>query len=184
VEGLSEVQASYEKTYGKGEYVPNVFVQYWSMRVMAYAGSLLPLLAIWGIWRMRRNRLSHKRLGNDRISKSRFFLFVATWAVLAPFVINTAGWMLTENGRQPWLVQGLMLTEDGVSPTTGTGELVTSLVVFGLIYLTLGVVAVRLMLRYARRDLAWTDSLRRPDPEPEEPVGTAVPTSTGEGGTR
>ena len=169
VEGLNEVQSSYEKTYGKGEYVPNVFVQYWSMRVMAYTGSVLPLLAIWGIWRMRRNR--H---GSNRLSKSRFFLFVATWAVLSPFVINTAGWMLTENGRQPWLVQGLMLTEDGVSPTTGTGELVTSLVVFGLIYLTLGVVAARLMLRYARRDLAWTDWLRRPDPEPDDPVDTTV----------
>ena len=33
--------------------------------------------------------------------------------------MNTAGWMLTENGRQPWIVQGLQLTRDGVSPSVG-----------------------------------------------------------------
>ena len=37
-----------------------------------------------------------------------------------PFVMNTAGWMLTENGRQPWIVQGLMKTADGISPSVST----------------------------------------------------------------
>ena len=88
--------------------MPNVFIQYWSMRVMAYLGSLVALLALWGGWLLWRRTSS---------SQSRVFLWVAAWAVLTPFLMNTAGWLLTENGRQPWIVQGLMQTKDGVSPS-------------------------------------------------------------------
>ena len=48
VEGLNEINAQYQQTYGPGDYVPNVFIQYWSMRVMAYLGSLVLLLGLWG----------------------------------------------------------------------------------------------------------------------------------------
>ena len=129
--------------YGPGDYVPNVFVQYWSMRVMAYTGSLVTLLALYGGWLWWRGRLA----------TSRRFLWIATWAVFTPFVINTAGWMLTENGRQPWIVQGLQLTEDGVSPSVTTTQLVISLIGFGLLYVVLAAVNVILMRRYARRSL-------------------------------
>ena len=102
------------------------------MRVMAYIGSVLPLLALWGLWLWRRKKLE----------TSRVFLWVATWAVVTPFVMNTAGWLLTENGRQPWIVQGLLLTEDGNSPSVSTTEVAISLGVFWLLYLALGVVWV------------------------------------------
>ena len=48
VVGINELQAQYEQKYGPGDYIPNLFIQYWSMRVMAYLGSLLPILALWG----------------------------------------------------------------------------------------------------------------------------------------
>ncbi len=48
VEGLNEVQAQYTKEYGPGDYVPNVFIQYWSMRVMAYTAGLVFLLSALG----------------------------------------------------------------------------------------------------------------------------------------
>ena len=44
--------------------------------------------------------------------------------------MNTAGWLLTESGRQPWIVQGLQLTKNGVSPSVGIHHLVISLVIF------------------------------------------------------
>ncbi len=91
--------------------MPNVFIQYWSMRVMAYLAALILLLSLWGAWAVWKHRLE----------RSRAFLFFATWAVIAPFFMNTAGWLLTENGRQPWIVQGLMLTKDGVSPLSRPG---------------------------------------------------------------
>src|SRR6185312_9542150 len=50
VVGLNDLQAQYTQQYGPGDYVPNVFIQYWSMRVMAYLGSLLLVVALWGLW--------------------------------------------------------------------------------------------------------------------------------------
>ncbi len=146
VVGLNELQAQYEAEYGPGNYVPNVFIQYWSMRVMAYLATGVVLLSLWGAWLLRRRRLAH----------SKWFLLAATWAVLTPFAMNTAGWMLTENGRQPWIVQGLMKTADGVSPSVSETEIWISIVVFALIYIVLGVADLVLMLRYARRDLPET----------------------------
>ncbi len=58
------------------------------------------LLALWGAWLLHRGRLEG----------SKWFLRLSIWAVVTPFLMNTAGWMLTENGRQPWIVQGLMKT--------------------------------------------------------------------------
>ena len=85
---------------------------------------------------------------------SRWFLLAATWAVLLPFAMNTAGWLLTESGRQPWIVQGLKLTRNGVSPSVSFTDLVISLVAFGLLYTALGVIDVALMVRYSRKEIA------------------------------
>ena len=52
-----------------------------------------------------------------KLERSKWFLRVSLWAVVAPFVMNTAGWLLTENGRQPWIVQGLMKTIKANSPS-------------------------------------------------------------------
>jgi cytochrome d ubiquinol oxidase subunit I len=71
--------------------------------------------------------------------------------------MNTAGWALTENGRQPWIVQGLQLVRDAVSPSVSVATVVTSLTVFVLLYAALGVVDVLLMAHFARRELAPTD---------------------------
>ena len=54
VVGLNPLQSQYSKQYGPGYYVPNVFIQYWAMRVMAYAGVLVFLLSLWGQWLARR----------------------------------------------------------------------------------------------------------------------------------
>lgn len=143
VTGLNELQAQYEQQYGPGDYIPNLPIQYWSMRVMAYTASVVPLLVLWGLWLWRRQKLE----------TSRGFLVVATWAVFAPFVMNTAGWMLTENGRQPWIVQGLLLTKDANSPSVSTSEVALSLGIFWVLYLALGAVWVYLLRRYARRGL-------------------------------
>jgi cytochrome bd-type quinol oxidase subunit 1 len=143
VVGLTELESQYQQKYGPGDYIPNLFIQYWSMRVMAYLGSVLPLLALWGLWLWRRHRLESSRL----------FLGVAMWAFLAPFAMNTAGWLLTENGRQPWVVQGLLLTKNGNSPSVSLAEVAISLGTFWVLYLALGIVWGFLMSRYARRGL-------------------------------
>jgi cytochrome d ubiquinol oxidase subunit I len=143
VQGMNNLQAQYQKQYGPGDYIPNVFVQYWSMRVMAYLGSLIFLFALWGAWLLYRHRLE----------RARWFLRIAPWVVILPFLVNTCGWMLTENGRQPWIVQGLMLTKNGVSTSVSATELWISLVIFYLIYAVLGVANTWLMIRFGRRSI-------------------------------
>jgi cytochrome bd ubiquinol oxidase subunit I len=155
VQGLNNVDAQYQQQYGPGDYVPNVFVQYWSMRVMAYAASLVFLFALWGCWRIWRGTLT----------RSGLFLRLAVWVAALPFVINTAGWMLTENGRQPWIVQGLMKTSSGVSPTVSTAWVVTSILTFFLLYAVLAVVAWGLMVRYTRRGPEPADPVVEPSPD-------------------
>ena len=143
VVGLDPLQSQYTKSYGPGYYVPNVFIQYWAMRVMAYLGVLVLAISVWGLWLTRRKKLA----------TSRVFLWVAVWAAVLPFLMNTAGWFLTESGRQPWIVQGIMLTKNGISPTVSTTTLWISLVAFVLLYGTLATVDLILMLRYSREQL-------------------------------
>jgi cytochrome d ubiquinol oxidase subunit I len=147
VQGLNNLNAEYQKEYGPGDYVPNVFIQYWSMRVMAYLGSLIALLAVWGIWLVHRGSLG----------RSKWFRRAALGAVATPFLMNTAGWLLTENGRQPWIVQGLLKTVDANSPSVTSTDIWISLIVFVAIYIALGAADVILMLRYSRRDLDYED---------------------------
>ncbi|HWF16913.1 MAG TPA: cytochrome ubiquinol oxidase subunit I [Acidimicrobiales bacterium] len=143
VQGLNQLNAEYQKEFGPGDYVPNVFIQYWSMRVMAYLATLVMLFALWGAWLLYRHRLD----------RARWFLRIAPWAVVVPFLMNTAGWMLTENGRQPWIVQGLMKTAQGVSTSVSTTDVWISLVVFYLIFIAFGIADTWLMIRYGRKPL-------------------------------
>jgi cytochrome d ubiquinol oxidase subunit I len=143
VVGLNPLQSQYSKQFGPGYYVPDVFIQYWSMRAMAYLGVVVLLIALWGLWLTRR----------EKLATSRLFLWVAIWGAVLPFIMNTAGWLLTESGRQPWIVQGLMLTKNGISPTVSTTWLWISVVGFVLLYGTLGTVDFLLMLKYSRDQL-------------------------------
>ena len=144
VEGLNQVNAQYQKEYGPGNYVPNVFIQYWSMRVMAYLAVVVLLVGLWGAWAVWRGRLT----------RSRWFLFAATWVVILPFLMNTAGWLLTESGRQPWIVQGLIKTSAGVSPTVSATWIWITLILFILVYGIFAVVDGFLMVRYGRKALS------------------------------
>jgi cytochrome d ubiquinol oxidase subunit I len=141
--GLNPLQNQYVKQYGPGYYVPNVFIQYWAMRVMAYLGALVLLLALWGLWLIRRKKLA----------TSRWFLPVAIWAAVLPFLMNTAGWFLTEIGRQPWIVQGLMLTKNGISPSLPVTWIAISLGFFVVLYAVIATVDLLLMLKYSRQPL-------------------------------
>ncbi len=160
VQGMNKLQAQYTQEYGPGNYIPNVFIQYWSMRVMAYLGALVLLFGLWGAWLVHRKKLE----------RSKWFLRIAVWAVISPFLMNTAGWLLTESGRQPWIVQGLMKTVNGVSPSVSSTDIWISLIVFVLIYIALGIADAYLMIKYGRQDL------------PEEAPGPGPDADAGSGG--
>jgi cytochrome d ubiquinol oxidase subunit I len=143
VQGLNQLQKTEERKYGRGEnYMPRVRLMYWSMRVMAMLGVLMFLIAAVGAWLYRKRTLH----------KARWFHRTAIAAIALPYVAATAGWILTEMGRQPWIVQDLLKTSDAMSPNLSTATIATSLGVFALLYATLGIVDFALMRRYARVD--------------------------------
>jgi cytochrome bd ubiquinol oxidase subunit I len=142
VEGLNQIQADYTQRYGPGNYVPPVRPAYWAMRVMAYAGTLVVLVALIGAFLYRRRKLE----------STRWFLWAAVGTIALPYIAALAGWVLTEVGRQPWIVQGLLKTSDANSPTVSTAMIATSLGVFALLYAALAVVDFVLMRRYATTD--------------------------------
>jgi len=137
VEGLNQLNQQYEQMYGPGDYEPPVRTIYWSMRVMAYAGSLVALVAVVGailLWR-------------KRLERTHWFLWLALWSMFLPFIACIAGWCLTEIGRQPWVVQGLLKTANANSPSVSTSWLAISLTVFVLLYASLFVADICLMRR-------------------------------------
>jgi len=74
-----------------------------------------------------------------------FILRLLVLSVLGPQIANQVGWMAAEVGRQPWLVQGLLRTSEGFSPTVGSAEVLFSLSLFILVYLLLGALFLHLL---------------------------------------
>jgi cytochrome d ubiquinol oxidase subunit I len=140
--GLNQLQAQEQKDFGQGNYMPRVRLMYWSMRVMAMLGVAMFLIAARCAWLYRKRRLE----------KARWFLWTAVIAIAFPFIAATFGWILTEMGRQPWIVQDLLKTSDAHSPSVSTAMVASSIGVFALLYIVLGVVDFVLMRRYARVD--------------------------------
>ena len=106
---------------------PNVFILFWSFRLMVAIGFILLLIMVWAAVLWRRGRLfSHRP-------------FLKTLLVLHPlgFVATELGWVTNEVGRQPWLVYQLMRTAEGVSPIP-TGNVVWSLSLFLVIFIVVG----------------------------------------------
>jgi cytochrome d ubiquinol oxidase subunit I len=142
VQGLIQLQKQEQRKYGRGNYMPNVRVIYWSMRVMAYMGVLMLLVAAVGAWLYWKQKLE----------RARWFHWTAIVAIAFPYIAATAGWVLTEVGRQPWIVQGLLLTSQANSPSVSTTWLAISLGVFVALYVSLLVVDFWLMGHYAKLD--------------------------------
>ncbi|NTU84287.1 MAG: cytochrome ubiquinol oxidase subunit I [Chloroflexales bacterium] len=140
VHGVKDLQAEAEARYGPGNYIPNVFLTYWMFRAMVGAGFAMLALAALALALV----LRHQVEGWPR------FLWMLTPAIGLPYLANATGWIFTEMGRQPWIIYGLMRTEQAVSPTVSAGTVLISLVGFSLVYLGLIVATVFLMLKYAR----------------------------------
>ncbi|ONI77523.1 cytochrome ubiquinol oxidase subunit I [Kribbella sp. ALI-6-A] len=142
VQGINNLQQAYEKLYGPGSYNPNVPLTYWTFRLMIGVGMAAVGLAVLLLWLTRRGREPHRLL-----------IWLALPLPLLPLVANVFGWVFTETGRQPWLVFGLLPTSAGVSPGTTSGEVLTSLLGFTLLYGVLAVVEVKLMFKSIRAGL-------------------------------
>lgn len=142
VKGMNTLQAEYEQAYGPGDYIPPVRTTFWSFRIMVAAGSLMILLGVYAIYLMWRKKMERPNT---------WFMRFMFWGLLLPPIANTSGWIMTEMGRQPWTVFGLMTTEDSVSPNITSGQVLFSVISFTAIYAILGLVLVGLFIKVIKK---------------------------------
>ena len=140
VQGIYDLQEEYEAQYGPGNYIPPVAVIYWTFRIMAGAGMALVALGFYSLFLVMGDTI---KIG----SKMQKIFFVG---LFLPYVANSTGWMMTEIGRFPWIVQDLMKIEDGVSTAVPAGYVLTSLIGFTLIYGLLMFADIYLLIKYAK----------------------------------
>jgi len=102
--------------------LPNVF---FGFRIMLAIGLYMIAAALFGAWLLWRGKLF----------ETRWYLQIVAQTWWVGFVAVIAGWVVSESGRQPWIVQGLLRTVDAVSPVPGASVL-TTLILFVVVYLT------------------------------------------------
>lgn len=141
VRGIKDIQAEYAAKYGPGNYVPNITVSYFSFRIMVLLGFLMLLVAFLALIHIWRKKPVEKL----------WFLKAMPIFILLPYLSNTTGWILAEMGRQPWVVFGLLKTADAVSPNLTAGMVLTTVIVFTLLYGALMVADVYLLAKYAKK---------------------------------
>ncbi len=139
VKGVYELQALYEAQYGPDDYIPLMVVTYWTFRIMMGFGFIMMGASAWFLWASRK----------DNFENAKWLKLVPFGALMLPYLANASGWILTEMGRQPWIVYGLLKVKDGVSPNLTPLDLFISLIGFVVVYSALASAMVFLMRKYA-----------------------------------
>jgi cytochrome d ubiquinol oxidase subunit I len=139
VRGVNDIQKEYEAKYGPGDYIPLMVVTYWTFRIMMTFGFIMIAITAFFLWSNMRGD----------ITKAKWMKWMPALLIL-PYLANASGWILTEMGRQPWIVQGLLKIQDAVSPNLTPLDLLISLIGYTAVYGSLATVMVRLMVKYAK----------------------------------
>ena len=175
LQGVNDLNAQYKEDFGEtvtnvhgeevqADYRPNLFVTYWSFRLMMGLAAFSGILALWALW------VTRGKGENARTTGSKAFQWFAVLAIPMPFLANSAGWVFTEIGRQPWVVHPnpddptvRLMTLQGVSAHP-SWMVLASLVAFTLVYGVLAVIWFRMMQKAALKGAP----LPQRDPETEE----------------
>ncbi len=138
VKGIKELQLAAEKQYGPGNYIPRVTQAFWSFRIMVISGLWMAALAA----------LSTLLLYRKQLETNKTVLTMLLWSLPVPYIANSTGWILTEGGRQPWIVVGLQKVSEAVSTNLTTTDLWISLIGFTLLYGILAVATIYLVRKF------------------------------------
>lgn len=160
VEGMNTLQEKLVAQHGEGNYIPPVKTTFWSFRIMAATGGVLILLSMIGLFFTWRKKIT---------TSTRYLKWLIP-AIFLPYIGNSFGWIMSEIGRQPWVVNGLMLTSDGISPNVSAGQILFSLISFSLIYTLLAVAMVYLFIKVIKQG---------PNEKPKEDISASDPFGAG-----
>ncbi|WP_019594118.1 cytochrome ubiquinol oxidase subunit I [Thioalkalivibrio sp. ALM2T] len=143
VPGLLEVPA---------EERPPVGITFWSFRIMVAIGMVMILFVLAGAWlRFRR-----------RMYSSPLFLKGLSWMIPAPFIAVVAGWFVTETGRAPWLVYGVMNHAEGITPALTGGMALFTLIGYVAVYAAVFTGGVYYLVRIVRQGPEPADAMHSP----------------------
>lgn len=141
IKGIKELQAAAAAKYGPGNYIPDVTALFWSFRTMIAAGMVMAAVTLVCGWLWFRGKLESYPLA----------LKAMLWMLPLPYIANSAGWFVTEAGRQPWMVIGLQKVAQAASPNVTAAEIWLSMTGFTLIYGILAVAAVYLAVKFVKQ---------------------------------
>jgi len=139
VKGVKALQAEEQAIYGPGDYIPLMVVTYWTFRIMMSFGFIMMGISAFFLWANMRGDITNAK-----------WIKWAPWVLVLPYLANASGWILTEMGRQPWIVYGLLKVQDAVSPNLTPVDLLISLIGYTVLYGALAVTMVKLMVKYAK----------------------------------
>jgi cytochrome d ubiquinol oxidase subunit I len=116
--------------------VPNVTVAFYSFHLMVMLGFFFIMVCI----------ITLILLLRDKLLKNKWFLWVMLCSVPLVYISSESGWVLAEMGRQPWIIQDLMPVSVAVTQI-GTGAVITTFVLFALLFTSLLIAEVSIMLK-------------------------------------
>lgn len=125
------------EAFPQDQWPQNIEFLYYAFHIMAGLGTLMILvmgLAALLLWR-------------KKLESTRAMLWVLMLAFPFPYIATTAGWVVTEFGRQPWLLYGLLRTTQGGSPTVNAGQTAFTTLGFSGIFVVLGILFLFLVGR-------------------------------------
>ncbi|MGA2296998.1 MAG: cytochrome ubiquinol oxidase subunit I [FCB group bacterium] len=148
VHGNSSKPVTGLKAFAPQDRPPVNFV-FQTYHIMVAIGILLILISLIGLFLW----------WSKRLFKARWFLYILAFSVLLPQIGNQLGWASAEVGRQPWIVYGLLRTSDAISKSVSSGQVLFSIILFGLVYLLLFVLYIFLLDRKIKHGLEEPETL-------------------------
>jgi len=119
---------------------PPVFISYFSFQLMVGLGIYFVLIMLYG-WFKR-----------DRLQDYPKYLRLVLYSIPLPYIACELGWTLAEVGRQPWIVYGILRTNEAASPLVA-GQVAVTLLAFVVVYATIGIIGFGMITRFARQGI-------------------------------
>lgn len=134
ISGTTEQEVTGLNSFPEDERPP-VNITFQSYHIMVAIGFSLIAISLLGVFFWWRGTLFEKK----------WMLWIFIFSVLGPQVANQVGWITAEVGRQPWIVYGILRTSEGLSKAVEVGQVLFSLIMFGVIYLFLFILFIYLL---------------------------------------
>ncbi|GBG94207.1 cytochrome D ubiquinol oxidase subunit I [Ligilactobacillus salitolerans] len=144
IEGMDSVNKKLQAKYGdQNNYYPPINTLFLSFHLMALFGMAMLGVAVLGLFFARKK--------SQLLFRQKWMLWIVGLFTFVPFITNTTGWLVTELGRYPWTVYGLFTIKQSVSPNVSVGSLLTSNIIYFLLFTFLAIVMVSLVVKELKK---------------------------------